>query len=77
MEGKFVRNVKTEYHNATQLESKKIDVLLPALVDCLKNKNYLGRVIVSKSILPFLKFENIPQYATTLLQRIPNISIVK
>ena len=41
--------------------------MLPLLVECAKNKNYLGRLMISKSILPFLSFENIPEWVIYII----------
>lgn len=58
-------------HRTVDIEDKKkwtfqpteIESMLPKLIDCCAtNKNYLGRIMASKAILPFLKFEAIPEW---------------
>ncbi|EGR31610.1 thyroid adenoma associated, putative [Ichthyophthirius multifiliis] len=56
----------------------KVKVMLPLIILCAKNKNYMGRVMLAKAVLPFLNFENIHLEAVKLLrENIQNITGVK
>ncbi|CAD8201491.1 unnamed protein product [Paramecium pentaurelia] len=77
MEGKFIRKVYTEIQKQDLFEQKQLDQLLPSLINCLKNKNYLGRVILSKAILPFLSFQQITSYVVELLKELIDSKTIK
>lgn len=41
------------------------------LIQCAKNRNHLGRLMVSKALIPFLSFESIPIWVReVILERI-------
>ena len=44
--------------------------MLPLLIDCARNRNQLGRLMVSKALLPFLSFEEVPLWAANLISTI-------
>ncbi|KAL4459843.1 hypothetical protein ABPG74_003369 [Tetrahymena malaccensis] len=55
----------------------EVQKILPLLIECAKNKNYMGRVMVARSILPFMVFEKIPEESINLLNRIESYDMAR
>lgn len=45
----------------------EVEKFLPLLIECANNKNYMGRMMVARSIQPFISFENITQNLKSLI----------
>lgn len=43
--------------DAQYIPLEEVQKILPLLIQCANNKNYMGRVMVARSILPFMVFE--------------------
>jgi hypothetical protein len=56
------RTVDVEEEAKFFVKPSEVEAMLPKLVECARNKNYLGRLMVSKAILPFLQFQNVPGF---------------
>ena len=45
----------------------EVEKFLPLLIECAYNKNYMGRMMIARSIQPFISFENITQNLKSLI----------
>lgn len=55
---------------------KEIDRFLPLLIKCGNNKNYMGRVMISRAIQPFISFDRFSNQILNLLGH-ENLSSLK
>lgn len=55
----------------------KVMPMLDKLLECASNKNYLGRLMVSKAVFPFLQLKEVPLRACEFLKKIGTIEIAK
>jgi hypothetical protein len=45
----------------------EVKSMLGLLLECARNPNYLGRLMVSKAVLPFLQYETVALWAAELV----------
>lgn len=65
-----------EFGERRYFDVKDIDRFLPLLIKCGNNKNYMGRVMISRAIQPFISFDRFSNQILSLLDH-ENLSTLK
>ncbi|KAM3144290.1 hypothetical protein pb186bvf_003454 [Paramecium bursaria] len=73
----FYRKVDYDEQKEKKIKVQQIVEMFSNLQLCLNNKNYLGRQILSKSLLPFLEVDKIPKFIIEQLESLQDLDQIK